>query len=101
MTGYRVIYSPEADEHLADLYRYLSVEASPQTARAYVARVMDICQTLSLYPHRGIPRSDLRPGLRLLAYRRRVVIAYFVSGDRIDIVGIFGGGRDYAAVFED
>ena len=101
MTVYRVAYSPEADEHLADIYRYLAVEASPQTAQAYMVRVMDVCQTLSLYPHRGIPRSDLRPGLRLLAFQRRTMIAYFVSDDRVDILGIFSGGRDYAALLED
>jgi plasmid stabilization system protein ParE len=101
MSVHRVVYSPEADEHLSDLYLYLVTAASPQTAAAYVRRLMDLCETLAHHPYQGLSRPDLRPGLRMLAYRRSAMIAYSVYDGRVDIVGIYSGGRDYAAAFED
>jgi hypothetical protein len=44
-------------------------------------------------------RSDLRPGIRILTFERRVVIAYAIlpSGD-IEVGRFFYGGRDYEAI---
>jgi|TARA_A100001391_G_scaffold179861_1_gene145020 toxin ParE1/3/4 len=97
MRAYSVIYSPEADADLADLYSYLAFEASPQIAYRYVGELLDICESLSHYPDRGLPRFDMRPGLRTLIHKRRVVIAYEVSAQVVTVLGIFTGGRDYAS----
>ncbi|WMT87567.1 type II toxin-antitoxin system RelE/ParE family toxin [Pelagibacterium sp. 26DY04] len=101
MSVYRVIYSPEADKDLADLYQYLATEASAQIANAYLGRLMDLCETLAHHPYQGVSRPDLRPGIRMLAHRRNVMIAYSVYDDRVDIIGIFSGGRDYSAILQD
>lgn len=39
-------------------------------------------------------RHELRQGLRVVGYRRRVSIAFSVEADRVMILGIFYGGRN-------
>ncbi len=51
-----------------------------------------------MFPHRGKPRDDIRPGLRTVGFRRRVVVAFAVLDRDVVIVGVFYGGRDYTAV---
>jgi toxin ParE1/3/4 len=46
----------------------------------------------------GAERSNLREGLRILPLRRRIVIAYAFSEDRVDILRIFTRGQDYDAI---
>jgi toxin ParE1/3/4 len=57
-----------------------------------------LCEKLSTFPMRGAKRDDLRPGLRVTNYRRRVAIAFFVEAEQVNIVGIFYGGRNYEAM---
>jgi len=44
-------------------------------------------------------RDDLRPGLRILGFERRAVIALQVTADRVMILRILYGGRDLETVF--
>lgn len=53
---------------------------------------------LAGFPYRGTARDDIRPRLRTIGYKKRVVIAFVVLGDGIAIVGIFYGGRDYETI---
>jgi toxin ParE1/3/4 len=49
---------------------------------------------------RGTSREDIRPGLRTISYRKRVVVAFDVDADRVNIIGIFYGGQDYETVLQ-
>lgn len=40
-------------------------------------------------PFRGRARDDIRPGLRIIGYKRRVVIAFLVVEAVVVIVGVF------------
>ena len=55
------------------------------------------CEGLALFPLRGVPREDIRPGLRVTHHKGRTLIAYAVDeGTRtVSVVGIFYGGQDY------
>lgn len=55
------------------------------------------CEGLALFPLRGVPREDIRPGLRLTHHKGRTVIAYAVDpGQRtVSILGVFYGGQDH------
>lgn len=55
------------------------------------------CEGLSLFPLRGVPREDIRPGLRVTHHKGRTLIAYAVDeGMRaVLVLGIFYGGQDY------
>jgi plasmid stabilization system protein ParE len=95
MTRDGVVFTPEAEEQLAELYRYIEENASPEVALHYTSAVVEYCLGLATFPERGTPRNDIRPGLRTTSYKRRTEIAYAVDDGRVEIVGIFHGGRDY------
>ena len=52
------------------------------------------------FPERGRQRDDLRPGLRIVGFERRVSIAFHVSPDTLVIDRIFYGGRDIGLAFQ-
>ena len=56
-----------------------------------------------MFPHRGTLRDDLRPGLRITHFRKRVAIAITVddADQTVTVLGIFAGGQDYEAVLSD
>lgn len=98
---YRVVFSPEAEEQLAQLYRYIAVAASPDIAARYTEAIISYCESLRVFPHRGIKRDDVRPGLRITHYRKRTVIAFEVDADKVSVIGVFYGGQDYETLLQD
>ena len=46
-------------------------------------------------------RDHIRPGPRIIGYRRRAVIAFLVLAEVVVVVGIFYGDRDYEAVLAE
>jgi toxin ParE1/3/4 len=98
---FRISYTPEAEAQLVALYRYIASEASPAIARSFTDTIVDRCEKLAISPHRGSPRDDLRLGLRTLAHRRRVTIAYAVEAEEVSILGIFYGGRNLEALLRE
>jgi len=99
--NYRVVFSPEAQEQLANLYRYIAQAASPDIAARYTNAIVSYCESLNIFPHRGTMRDDVRIGLRVTNYKKRVVIAFNVDADQVSIMGIFYGGQDYETVLQD
>ena len=95
MTRYEVVFTPEAEEQLAELYRYIEENATAAIALNYTNSVVEYCEALATFPLRGTRRDDVRPGLRTIGYKRRTEIAYTVDDGRVSIIGIFHGGRDY------
>jgi toxin ParE1/3/4 len=98
---YRVVFTPEAQDQLVSLYRYIAKKASAEIAMRYTDAIVKHCEALTVFPHRGTMRDDIRPGLRITNYRKRAVIAFAVQGDRVAIIGVFYGGQDYAAVLHE
>jgi toxin ParE1/3/4 len=92
---YRLIFSPEAEAQLVALYRYIGDQASPAVAQPFVDAIVDYCEGLTTFPHRGTQRDDLRRGLRTLGFRRRVTLAFSVDENTVTIVGVFYGGQNF------
>ena len=80
---FRVVFAPEAETQLLELYRYIALAASPEVALRYTDAVVAYCEGLEISPHRGTRRDDIRPGLRLTNYKGRCVIAFAVAVDLI------------------
>ena len=100
--SYTVVFMPEAEAQLTELYGYIAAEASPEIAARFTDGIVTYCESLSTFPARGNRRDDIRPGLRVTGYRKRVAIAFQVDEDRINIIGVFYGGQDYeAALLEE
>ena len=90
-----VMFSPEALEQLTQLYRYIAVEASPETAQHFTDGLVDYCESLSRFPLRGQCRKNIRPGLRTTNYKKRTIIAFTVTESLVSILGIYYGGQNF------
>ncbi|MBO9538531.1 type II toxin-antitoxin system RelE/ParE family toxin [Herbaspirillum sp.] len=99
--NYRVVFSPETLEQLAELYRYIAEAASPDVAAQYTEALVSHCESLSTLPLRGTQRDDVRPGLRMTNYKKRTVIAFDVDAEVVSIIGIFYGGQNYETILRD
>lgn len=97
---YHVIFSPEALEQLAELFRYIAEAASPDIAARYTEAIVSYCDSLSAFPLRGTKRDDVRAGLRITNYKKRAVIAFDVDSEVVSILGIFYGGQDYETILQ-
>jgi len=93
--SYTVVFTPEAQEQLVNIYRYIATNASPATAERYTGAILDYCEGLAMFPERSVLRDDIRPGLRITNCRGRTVIAYAVNSEFVEIIGVFYGGQDF------
>ena len=93
--SYRVVFSPEAERQLVDLYRYVAQADSPESAAEFTEAVVSHCEGLQEFPHRGTKRDDIRPGLRITHYKKRTIIAFAVLDHTVAILGIYYGGRNF------
>jgi toxin ParE1/3/4 len=78
---FTVVFTPEAEEQLAAIYRYIAARASPETAERYTNAIVSYCEAMQSFPHRGTRRDDIRAGLRITNYKKRSVIAFTVDTD--------------------
>ena len=101
MSSRQLIYGPEALRHLDELWDHIAKANAPAAADRYLATLLDYCEGLVDFPFRGTARNDLRPGLRTISFRRRAVIAFAVSDNTIEILGVFHGGRDYESLLSE
>jgi len=97
---YRVVFTPEAQEQLEALYRYIAAAASPEIAERYTSAIVTYCSSLETFPHRGSPRDDIRPGMRITNYKKRAVIAFDVDAKTVSIIGVFYGGQDFETILQ-
>jgi len=98
---YRIVFTPEARDELDQLYAYIAAAADVDIASRFVDGIIDHIAILKEFPKRGTPRDDLRPGLRTLAWRRRVTIAFMVEERDVVVFGIFYGGRDFESLLRE
>ena len=99
--AYRIVFTPEARDELDQLYAYIVAAADVDIASRFVDGIIDHIATLKEFPKLGTPRDDLRPGLRTLAWRRRVTIAFMVEERDVVVIGIFYGGRDFKSLLRE
>lgn len=99
----KISLRPSAQEDLKQIYTYIA-ERSGDPARAlnYIHRIRHSFKVLQTFPEGGRLRNDLRPGLRIFSFERRVVIAYLIldNGD-VEIGRLFYGGQDYDTLLSD
>jgi len=92
--AYRIRLLPEAEADLAAIYDYIRDQASQSIAQGYVQRIMAYLAGFDTFPERGTRRDDIRPGLRIVGFERRVTIAFLVEGDEVIIANVLYGGRE-------
>jgi toxin ParE1/3/4 len=88
----RITFRPSAQADLSGLYDYIAERAGLSVAEGYLDRIEEACLHLRDFPERGARRDDLAPGLRTIGFERRVLIAFRVLPDEVEIVAIAYGG---------
>ena len=86
---YTVIFTPEAQEQLVALYRYIAAAASPETAERYTSSIVTYCEGLQSFPHRGSQRDDIRPGLRVTNYKGQYAPVFVMTAYMFSVIGVF------------
>ena len=97
----RVVLRPAAVRDLDRLYDFIFGEAGPATAAGYIRRIRAHCDSPADFPERGLARDDIRPGLRVTSFERRVAIAFAFDATTVRVARIFYGGRDYEALLRE
>lgn len=84
---------------MESIKRYIAERADPETALAFTDRIIDRCLAIGDVPLGGTPRDELGTALRSVPFEQSVTIVYRVRKPRVEIVGIFYGGRDIVGFF--
>lgn len=79
MKARAVEFSEEASRDLLDLHDWIAEATNSDVALSYLERLGDYCLGFDLASERGQLRDDLRPGLRVIGFEKRVTIAFFVE----------------------
>jgi toxin ParE1/3/4 len=90
-------YRPAARADLEAIYDHIATD-SPERALRFVEGIEEGCLMLCDHGLLGRARNDLAPGLRTLALRGRVVVAYRLRGEQIEVIRIFYAGQDHEAI---
>lgn len=95
----RVVFSPEVEADLEAIYDFIADAAAPSVAISFVERLETFCVGMALASERGHRRDDVRRGLRIVGFERRITIAFTVSAEAVTILRIFYAGRDWETEF--
>lgn len=95
--AYEVVFSPEARADLIALFDYIAEQSGTGIAIGYIDRIEHYCKGFVTAPERGTRRDDLRPGLRIVGFERRIAIAFHIDRQTATIDRILYGGRDIAS----
>lgn len=93
----QVVLAPEARAHLRAIRQYIAARSSAATATRFTAQLAAYCLSFDLFPERGSLHEDILPGLRLVGFRGRATVAFRVFEDRVEVLGIYYGGRNIEA----
>ncbi|EFN7269076.1 type II toxin-antitoxin system RelE/ParE family toxin [Escherichia coli] len=92
---FEVIITPEAEQQIINLHRYITEKAGGVIADNYANALLDYLDGFSAFPHRGNKRDDIRQGMRVTHFRHRTIIAFAVDDNKVFIAGVYHGGQNY------
>lgn len=95
-----VRFSLQATQDLEWLYDIVAQASGSSRAFNYVERCREFCERLEYGAERGTMRDDVRAGLRIVGFERRVTVAFAVDEDQVMILRLFYAGRDWEAEFD-
>lgn len=101
---YRITATPEVgSDYMAIVQHIERWTGDRATAVRTVRSIRAFVRSLGTLPHRGLKRDDLRPGLRLIPFGRRTVIAFEIEEGigTVRLLRIFYGGQDYETVMKE
>ncbi|OFW99480.1 MAG: plasmid stabilization protein [Alphaproteobacteria bacterium RIFCSPHIGHO2_12_FULL_66_14] len=93
-----VAFAPEARSNLLRLGDWIAERAGADVALNYIGRLETYCAGFETAGERGQRRDDIRAGLRIVGFERRVAIAFAVSNTEVTILRFYYGGRNWTDV---
>lgn len=90
-----VLYSRDALVDLRNLYDWIAADTGPATAHAYLERLQQAIRRMDIGSERGTRRDDIRPGIRVMGFERRVTIVFSVTDTQVVIVRLAYGGQNW------
>lgn len=61
----------------------------------YIERLEAYCSGFEFSGERGLRRDDIRAGLRIVGFEKRVAIAFVVTDSEVTILRLYYGGRNW------
>jgi len=100
---YSVIFSPESEDDLAEIFTNIALAGFPENATRFTEAIYSYCLELKTFPHRGTARPNIAPGLRTIGFHRQVTILFQVQeAERlVTIARILHGGRSLEKALND
>jgi toxin ParE1/3/4 len=95
-----VVWSPEAEWDLIEIWGYWAREASIEVADNQLRGIDRAWERLEDWPFSSRARDELLPGLRSLAVHPNVIF-YRVRDDHVEIVRVIDGRRDIDRIFAE
>lgn len=96
-----VEFSDDARVDLIALYDWIAAKASPDIALGYIERLESFCLGFNVASARGHTRNDIRDGLRIVGFEKRVTIAFTVTDNSVIILRLFYGGQNWTDILDD
>jgi toxin ParE1/3/4 len=94
-----VILAPEAQDDLVSIYNHIAKLGGRAVADGYLDRLEQFLAGFDLAAERGTLRNDVRPGLRVVGFERRIAIAFVVFDETVEILRVFSGGQNWERSF--
>jgi toxin ParE1/3/4 len=91
----RVVFSPRARNDLRTIYEWISARAGERVAINYIDRLERFCLGFDIGSERGHRRDDIRLGLRIAGFERRVTLAFSVEEKTVTMLRVFYGGQNW------
>ena len=91
MTGqrFRLVLTSQARQQFRELRRSIaSVSGSEVTARNYMRALTDYIEQLPDFPLRGQAFSLHPPGMRIIGFRKNLLIGFLVTDDSVVILSL-------------
>ena len=91
MTGqhFRLVVTSQARQQFRELWRSIaSVSGSEVTARNYMSALTDYIEQLPDFPLRGQAFSLHHPGMRIIGFRKTLLIAFLVTDDSVAVLSV-------------
>lgn len=90
-----VTFTPQAYNDLLDIGDGIAERAGTDVAQSYIERLEAYCLGFEFAGERGQRRDDLRPGIRVVGFDRRVAIVFTLSETEVTILRLYYGGQNW------
>jgi len=94
MKRYKVIFDQATYDDLIEIYNYLAPRRGNDFARQYIDNIYNHCLEFDIFPERGTLRNEIRQGLRVVGYKRKIAIAFRVKDGTVSIMRILYNGQN-------